>query len=100
MAGPHLTPQSFAAGLHSTTFPNPGAGTAPLYQAAVGFPAGEVAMVHDYAAFWLDTRTSGQEVTNSKDLNTSRATCYVALGRRWDVDTWPRSDAFYRGTCR
>ena len=50
----HLTPQTFAAALRSTTFPNPGAGTSPSYQARVGFAGGSHTMVHDFAAFWLN----------------------------------------------
>jgi hypothetical protein len=57
-------------------------------------------MVEDYQAFWLDTRESGQDVQNSKGVNQSKAFCAVGLGRRWDVDTWPSTDGFYRGGCR
>ena len=100
MAGPRLTPESFAAGLQDTRFPNPGAGKAPSYQATVGFGPGDVAMTDDVNAFWLDTRTSGAEVTASKNLNTQKATCYVELGRRFDPDDWPTTDGFYEGSCR
>jgi hypothetical protein len=100
MAGPRLTPETFAAGLHATTFPNPGAGAAPYYQGSVGFPGTSTTMVEDYQAFWLDTRESGQDVQNSKGVNQSKAFCAVGLGRRWDVDTWPSTDGLYRGGCR
>jgi hypothetical protein len=100
MAGPHLTPQSFAAGLHSTTFPNPGAGIAPFYQGTVGFPGNETVMVSDYTAFWLDTRTTGQEVSSSNGVNESKAMCEVGLGARWIEENWPRVDRYYEGPCR
>jgi hypothetical protein len=99
MAGPKLTPESFAEALRSTRFANPGAGSAPFYQGTVGFGPGDSAMVSDYTGFWLDTETTGNQVQTDKNLNNHRANCYVALGRRWTVDTWPTSDGFYRG-CR
>ena len=100
MAGPHLTPQSFADGLRSTTFPNPGAGAAPMYQGRVGFVAGDAAMVRDFAGIWLDTTMPGPAVVQAKDLNETGAFCYVALGDRWEPDTWPTRDGFYSGRCR
>lgn len=100
MAGPHLTPESFAQGLHSTTFPNPGAGTAPLYQGTVGFSPGDQIMVDDYLQFWLDTRTSGSEVSSSPANNQHKAFCLVARGRRYNVASWPTEDSFYRPPCR
>jgi hypothetical protein len=100
MAGPKLTPQTFAAALHDTAFPNPGAAGAPFYQGTVGFPGSSPFMVGDYSPFWLDTRTSGTEVRTSTAVNESRAFCMVGLGRRWDEDSWPASDAFYTGGCR
>jgi hypothetical protein len=100
LAGPRLTPQSFAAGLRSPSFPNPGAGRAPSYQGTVGFDDGDGVMVDDYSAFWLDSRTTGQQVTGSPALNQSKAMCDVDLGLRWSTDAWPRRDGFYAGPCR
>jgi hypothetical protein len=103
MAGPHLTPESFARGLQSTKFPNPGAGGPPFYQGAVGFGSGDTTMVNDMQAFWYDPNMVGQEVVSdaTNGLNTSRATCYVASGRRWFLDTWPAADGFFeKGVCR
>lgn len=95
MAGPNLTPESFAKGLHETKFPNPGAGVAPFYQGTVGFPSGATAMVQDYVPFWLDNRWPGKEVAASKNVNTSRGTCYPDLGTRYLDDKWPAADGFY-----
>ena len=100
MAGPDLTPQTFAAGLHATQFPNPGAGAAPHYQGTVGFGADGVAMLDDFNAFWFTQEMTGAEVNSSIDNNTERATCYVGLGRRYDLESWPTRDAFYQGGCR
>ena len=100
LAGPHLTPETFAAGLRSTAFPNPGAAGPPFYQGTVGFTAGDVTMVDDFGQFWLDTRTSGQGTTRSKNLSNYDAECYALLGRRWRSDAWPAADSFYQGGCR
>jgi hypothetical protein len=101
MAGPKLTPETFAAGLRATKFPNPGAGRAPFYQGTVGFGPRDVTMVDDFQEFWLDTRMTGAEVTQSNNLNTSRAYCYVALGRRSLPNAFPGDDAFYQpNVCR
>jgi hypothetical protein len=100
MAGPNLTPESFAAGLRATQFPNPGAGTAPSYQGTVGFQDGDVVMVDDYAAFWLDIRMNGQDVATQQGINEEKAMCYVDLGRRNDRDSWGTQERFYQGGCR
>jgi hypothetical protein len=102
MAGPNLTPETFARGLHATKFPNPGAGGKPLYQGRVGFEgANDIAMVDDMQMFWLDTRMVGREVPQTRNNNTERAFCYVGQGRRYLLDLWPAVDAFYeKGVCR
>jgi hypothetical protein len=101
MAGPQLTPETFAEGLRTTRFPNPGAAGPPFYQGTVGFEDGDSVMVDDYTAFWLDTRKSGQQVSNSTGINQYDAFCAVEFGRRWSEDTWPRKDGFYApGVCR
>jgi hypothetical protein len=95
MAGPNLTPETFAEGLQTAKFPNPGAGGPPFYQASVGFGRGDTTMIDDFQAFWLDTSMIGREVPRQKNLNTSRAFCYVDLGTRFTADTWPTTDGFY-----
>jgi hypothetical protein len=100
LAGPHLTPETFAQGLRSTTFPNPGAGRPPFRQATVGFGSGDPAMTDDYLEFWLDTTYTGAEVSHSTNVNTYRAMCQVDGARRWTEETWPATDHYYRGTCR
>ena len=99
MAGPHLTPDSFAQALHTTVFPNPGAGTDPYFQARVGFAGDDAVMTDDFTAFWLDSRTTGQQVENA-GTNEGLAFCAVGRGLRWDPDTWPSTDSYYQGACR
>jgi hypothetical protein len=87
MAGSGLTPQSFASGLRSTTFPNPGGAAAPWYQASVGFQS-HPWMQQDLAAWsWSST-------TPSRSPGSQRApgaTCNVYLGKRWALETgWPK----------
>ena len=100
LAGPRLTPETFAEGLRTPNFPNPGAGGAPHFQGTVGFDDGDSVMVDDYTAFWLDTRTSGTDVQTSRGINQHKAMCVVELGRRWRLDAWPQRDGFYKGQCR
>ena len=52
LAGPALDPDSFANGLAGAAFPDPGAGTAPLFSPSVGFDDGDHAMVDDVALAW------------------------------------------------
>ncbi|HVT63522.1 MAG TPA: hypothetical protein VHD81_00005, partial [Mycobacteriales bacterium] len=101
MAGPKLTPETFAEGLHKTQFPNPGAGGPPFYQASVGFPGDDPFMVSDYTAYWLDNRQSGANVETSPGINEGAAFCEADRGRRWSTDDWPNQDVFYQpGACR
>jgi hypothetical protein len=96
MAGPHLTPQSFAAALRSTEFPNPGADGAPSYQAAAGLD-GSTAFQRSYAEWWFDPSGAQYAQEQRYDLQF----CYVQLGRRWTLDHWPAADAFKAGAgCR
>jgi len=99
MAGPHLTPETFAAALRTTTFPNPGAGTSPAYQASVGFADGSHTMLHDFAAFWLN-QSNNDAVSTVAPFDVYRLFCYQRLGRRWSGDGWPHQDLFYTGGCR
>ena len=59
LAGPNLTPETFAQGLASTTFPNPGAAGAPFFQATVGFDPAALAGGRDpvlgAALAWIDS---------------------------------------------
>ncbi|MFT5222397.1 MAG: hypothetical protein ACI867_000699 [Glaciecola sp.] len=82
LAGADLTPESFARGLQETTFPNPGAGTSPAFQATVGFH-GDQAMLDDVALWWWDSsRPPAQGVQPG-------GFCLVGNGTRWLSGQWP-----------
>lgn len=79
LAGPRLTPHALADGLETTTFANPGAGRAPVYQARVGFEDVDHAMVDDVAhVWWREDRF-----------------CFVGNGVRRSADELPHSDPGY-----
>lgn len=103
MAGSRLTASSFASGMATTTFPNPGAATAPAYQATVGFSHNSHTMIDDYAGFWFSAQSSGaksfQEL-ETQSGNTWDQFCYVDRGSRWAGSTWPSHDGFKQGACR
>ncbi|MDT7571203.1 MAG: hypothetical protein QOE05_1377 [Actinomycetota bacterium] len=95
LAGPKLTPQTFAAGLARARFPNPGAAGAPYYQARVGFDGGRHTMTADAAMFWYDPSRPG-----TIDPSSPGAICYVDHGRRYRLGEWRRSDpVFFAGSC-
>ena len=97
-AGPRLTPETFAKGLQSLRFPNPGAGAAPYFQATVGF-TGDHTMVDDEALVWWSS-TAPAYYSASRNVG---GWCYVDQGARWRLGQWPsRPDAFFDPTkpCR
>ena len=95
LAGPELTPESFARGLQAAQFPNPGAGTAPYFQARVGFQGPRHTMSDDAAMFWFDPQRPG-----TIDPSVPGAICYVDRGRRYAPGQWPTGDpAFRTGPC-
>ncbi|GAC1442878.1 MAG: hypothetical protein NVSMB55_14840 [Mycobacteriales bacterium] len=95
LAGPKLTPQSFAAGLQRARFPNPGAEGPPYFQARVGFDGGRHTMSADAAMFWYDPQRPG-----TIDPSVPGAVCYVDRGRRVSLGQWSRSDpVFFAGPC-
>jgi hypothetical protein len=95
-AGPHLTPQTFAQGLQSLQFSNPGCGRAPYYQACVGFDGGAYTMVSSGTMIWHDPRQQG-----TVDASGHTAVCYVDAGLRYELGDWPiEPPRFYQGSCR
>jgi hypothetical protein len=95
LAGPHLTPQTFAAGLQRARFPNPGAQGPPYYQARVGFDGGRHTMSADATMFWFDPSRPG-----TIDPSSPGAICYVDHGRRYGLGQWAKSDpVFFSGPC-
>ena len=95
LAGPELTPQSFAAGLVRARFANPGAGGAPAFQARVGFAGPRHVMSVDAAMFWFDGTRPGVV-----DPSVPGRICYLDGGRRTSLGDWRRSDpAFFASSC-
>ncbi len=95
LAGPKLSPATFASGLEATSFPNPGAGAAPSYQAAASFPAHEPWMLHDYAVWWPDVPAGRSDQAAGAANN--YLLCFVDNGHRWSLGHWPDLEARIRG---
>ena len=95
LAGPRLTPETFAQGLHRARFPNPGAGAAPYFQSRVGFQGPRHTMSVDAGMFWYDPQRPG-----TIDPSVPGAVCYVDRGRRHARGSWPTGEpAFRTGPC-
>ena len=91
MAGPDLTPQTFARGLAAARFPNP---DTPTLAGHVGFAGDTYSMTIDGTEFWFG---NGQP---SPYPDTTGAICYVNDGRRYASGSWPRGgDPFFQGPC-
>jgi hypothetical protein len=91
LAGPHLSPSTFAAALFRTGWANPGAGGPPYYQARAGFDGGRHTFIDDATLFWYNPSQRG-----TVDPDSAGAVCYVDHGTRHGVGDWPASDpAFF-----
>lgn len=92
MAGPRLTPQTFADGLHNAVFPNP---YVPTIQAgAVGFGGATYSMTKDVGEFfWSNSALPPY----SADPNGTW--CYVDGGARRRAGNWPGHPAFFSTSC-
>jgi len=92
LAGPELTPQTFAAGLQKAQWPNPNYGKAPYWQADVGF-GGSHSFIRDAALVWGSTAPSNWG-------NIAGAYCYARQGVRYRFGSWPRDNAgLYEQPC-
>jgi hypothetical protein len=96
-AGPNLTPQTFEAGLHRLSFPNPGAKGPPYFQSFVGFPNGSHTMIRDATMYWFSQNEQG-----TVDRTNVGAICHVDRGKRYELSDWPerQEPRFYSGSCR
>jgi hypothetical protein len=83
MAGPHLTPQTFQAGLQRTLFPNP---DTALNQGHVGFVGGSYSMTLDATEWWYSNSVRGPY----PDESSGGAMCFTAAGRRYSGNSYPR----------
>jgi len=96
MAGPHLTPATFAEGLKKAAFPNPPFYTRP---GSAGFAEGQHTMTTDSAIWWWDGNTQEPVDANSGGPGTD---CYADNGRRYRLNAWPTRDAnavLFHGRC-
>jgi hypothetical protein len=94
MAGPHLTPATFEAGLRKAVFPNP---ITKIMIGAAGFnePIGSHSMTKDGAEIWWDPNA-----TDGAGGAGSGAWCYVNGGKRYRLGGWPKGgDPFFQGPC-
>jgi hypothetical protein len=95
MAGPDLTPDTFAAALQRTQFPNPGCDGPPYYQACVGFQGGSHTMQQSFAQVWWDPRQPNPGLAS----NNPGAYCYADVGRRHGLGAWPAADHYGQAPC-
>lgn len=90
LAGPNLTPATFAAGLQTASFPNP---PDPLNSGAVGFAGPDHSMTDDSAEMWWSDGGTGAD-------GSSGAWCYVEGAARRRASAWPTGLApFFQGPC-
>ncbi|HXA29986.1 MAG TPA: ABC transporter substrate-binding protein [Candidatus Angelobacter sp.] len=88
MAGPHLTPQTFQAGLWKTHFPNP---PSAYFEGTVGFDT-DYTFMKDRAMVWYSATTTGP-------WGQQGVWCYVNHGRRVTDATVPAGYPYFSGSC-
>jgi hypothetical protein len=101
MAGPQLTPDTFAAALRRTVFPNvddfPTA-ERPSLSGHVGFNDGDRSMVDDAVEFWWSETAPAPR--NPQSVSGPGAWCYVDNGARYGLGRFPGGrDPFFSGVC-
>ena len=92
MAGPRLTPKTFAEGLARTRFPNPGVGVAPYFQAHVSLGPHDHSFYDDAAFVWWDgSQTSYEDGLRGK---------FCQAPGRYKPGQIPRGDPpVFKGVC-
>ena len=91
LAGPKLTPDTFASGLQRAQFPNP---PDPGNSGAVGFRGPDHGMTDDAAEFWWSEQETGAD-------GTVGGICYVDNGARRRPGSWPQGPAaFFAPPCQ
>lgn len=91
MAGPNLTPASFARGLVDTQFPNPGCGGPPFYQACVDFAPDDHTMVDDFVLGWWNVGGRSPEA-DTRDTSNGQW-CWIDMGKRYTPGSYPTTPA-------
>jgi hypothetical protein len=93
MAGPHLTPDSFARGLRKAEFPNP---ENKQRVGKVGFSSGRHGMTIDGAEFWWGDGAHPPFT----DTDWGGSYCYADHGKRYQLGEWPSGpDPFFTTPC-
>jgi hypothetical protein len=92
MAGPHLTPETFAKGLQSAAWPNP---FTPHWPGKVTVSPGSHSYVDDAAAIWWDDSSRSEYSTGGSGMF-----CYVENGVRRRLGAWPRNDGLFVRPCQ
>jgi hypothetical protein len=92
MAGPRLTPKTFAEGLARTRFPNPRSGIAPYYQAHVSLGPRDHSFYDDAAFVWWNSN----ETSNLDGLRGK----FCQIPGRYMPGQLPSGDQpFFKGQC-
>ena len=92
MAGPNLTPESFAAGLQRAKWPNPEHPTMP---GKVTVSPGTHSYMEDAAVIWWDPASNSPEYGS-----TTGAFCYVEDGRRRAFGHYPKQTGLFQRPCQ
>lgn len=90
MAGPNLTPESFARGLQTARWPNP---PTEKWPGKVTVSEGTHSYMEDAAAIWFDNSAASE-------YSGRGAFCYVENGARRRVGQWPAQDGLFSQPCR
>jgi hypothetical protein len=86
MAGPHLTPESFEAGLHQAVFPNPEHRNRP---GKVGFADKDHSMTNDTVEFWWSEAEPSPDDVGSNG-GSPGTLCYIDRAERRDNGRFPK----------
>jgi len=90
MAGPNLTPESFAKGLQNASWPNP---PTEKWPGKVTVSPGTHSYMEDATAIWWDN-------SNVSEYSGAGAFCYVENGRRRQLGRWPADDMLFKRPCQ
>lgn len=94
LAGPNLTAESFGQGLRAATFPNPGAGGAPQFQAGLSY-ARRHSGRNSASLYWYDPGSAGVI-----DPSTPGTLCYLGGGVRYTAGQFPTEEpAWFQDPC-
>ena len=91
MAGPNLTPETFAKGLQTARWPNP---PTEKWPGKVTVSPGTHSYMEDAAAIWWGPENRSEYSTGGG------AFCYVDNGVRRRLGKWPAADGLFTRPCR